>query len=452
MTAVKVPAGVDGAKIGKLARDRYGVWLAGGQGRLKGQIFRFGHCGYFGASDIVVGLSVVEMVLAELGYDVSGAPRWAPPSRSSSRARWRCERHGRKRECSSRRSSPPRASSTSKTRASRSTPGSTGRPRSSWPGSATTTPCSSARRPRSPPRSSTRPPTSRSSAAPASGVDNVDVEAATKRGIIVVNAPASNVLSAAEHTIAMMMACARNIPQAHGALKEGRWERSKYGGVELAGKTLGIVGLGRIGFLVAERARASQDAGRRLRPLRAGRAFPRAGPRAGRQGRGDLRRGRLHHRPPAQERRDARLRRRRGLRRHEGRRAHHQRRPRRHHRRGGAGPGARQRQGRGRGHRRLAGRADHRRSPAQVRPGGKHAAPRRLDQGGAAAGRHPGGRAGGAGPQGPVRAQRRQRAAGARRRGRRAHAVPSRLRAARQADRCSSPTARSTPSRSPTKG
>ena len=70
VTAVKVPAGVDGTKIGKLARDRYGVWLAGGQGKLKGQIFRFGHCGYFGASDILVGLGVVEMVLAELGYDV----------------------------------------------------------------------------------------------------------------------------------------------------------------------------------------------------------------------------------------------------------------------------------------------------------------------------------------------------------------------------------------------
>jgi D-3-phosphoglycerate dehydrogenase len=87
------------------------------------------------------------------------------------------------------------------------------------------------------------------------GVDNVDMKAATKRGIIVVNAPASNVLSAAEHTVAMIMACARNIPQAHKALKEGRWDRSKYGGVELMGKTLGIIGLGRIGFLVAERAR-----------------------------------------------------------------------------------------------------------------------------------------------------------------------------------------------------
>ena len=62
-------------------------------------------------------------------------------------------------------------------------------------------------------------------------------------------------LTAAEHTVALIMACARNIPQAHAALKEGRWDRSKYGGVELAEKTLGIVGLGRIGFLVAERAR-----------------------------------------------------------------------------------------------------------------------------------------------------------------------------------------------------
>jgi aspartate aminotransferase-like enzyme len=70
VTAVRVPEGVDGTQIGKLARDRYGVWLAGGQGRLKGRIFRLGHCGYFGASDIVVGLSTVEMVLAQLGYDV----------------------------------------------------------------------------------------------------------------------------------------------------------------------------------------------------------------------------------------------------------------------------------------------------------------------------------------------------------------------------------------------
>ena len=90
------------------------------------------------------------------------------------------------------------------------------------------------------------------------GVDNIDVKAATKRGIIVVNAPQSNILSAAEHTIAMMMACARNIPQAHMALKQGRWEKSRWKGVELKDKALGIIGLGRIGFLVAERARGLQ--------------------------------------------------------------------------------------------------------------------------------------------------------------------------------------------------
>jgi D-3-phosphoglycerate dehydrogenase len=89
------------------------------------------------------------------------------------------------------------------------------------------------------------------------GVDNVDVKEATRRGIIVVNAPQSNVLTAAEHTVALMMACARNIPQAHADLKAGKWEKGKWGkgGVELQDKVLGIIGLGRIGFLVAERAR-----------------------------------------------------------------------------------------------------------------------------------------------------------------------------------------------------
>jgi D-3-phosphoglycerate dehydrogenase len=86
------------------------------------------------------------------------------------------------------------------------------------------------------------------------GLDNVDVNAATSRGVMVVNAPQSNILSAAEHTIALLLAQARHIPQAHAALVAGRWERSKWEGVELHGKTLGIVGLGRIGALVAQRA------------------------------------------------------------------------------------------------------------------------------------------------------------------------------------------------------
>jgi len=88
------------------------------------------------------------------------------------------------------------------------------------------------------------------------GLDNVDVDAATRRGVMVVNAPQSNVISAAEHTMALLLAQARNVPQAHAALTEGRWERSRWEGVELADKVLGIVGLGRIGKLVADRARA----------------------------------------------------------------------------------------------------------------------------------------------------------------------------------------------------
>jgi len=86
------------------------------------------------------------------------------------------------------------------------------------------------------------------------GVDNVDVDAATRRGIVVANAPESNVVSAAEHTIGLLVALARNIPQAHAALMDGRWERSKWGGVELADKTLGVLGFGRIGRQVARRA------------------------------------------------------------------------------------------------------------------------------------------------------------------------------------------------------
>ncbi len=83
------------------------------------------------------------------------------------------------------------------------------------------------------------------------GVDNVDVEAATRRGVLVANAPQSNVITAAEHTMALLLALARNVPQAHASLTAGAWERSRFSGVELHEKMLGIVGFGRIGQLVA---------------------------------------------------------------------------------------------------------------------------------------------------------------------------------------------------------
>src|SRR5260370_10815895 len=88
------------------------------------------------------------------------------------------------------------------------------------------------------------------------GVDNIDVAAATARGIVVMNAPDGNTITTAEHTIALLVALARSVAQANQSLKAGNWKRKQFIGVELQGKTLGIIGLGRIGRAVAARARA----------------------------------------------------------------------------------------------------------------------------------------------------------------------------------------------------
>ncbi len=86
------------------------------------------------------------------------------------------------------------------------------------------------------------------------GVDNIDVDAATRRGITVVNAPTTNIVAAAEHTVALLWALARNIPQADASLRRGEWKREQFTGTELDGKRLGLVGLGRVGSQVARRA------------------------------------------------------------------------------------------------------------------------------------------------------------------------------------------------------
>ncbi|WP_018661577.1 phosphoglycerate dehydrogenase [Heyndrickxia acidiproducens] len=88
------------------------------------------------------------------------------------------------------------------------------------------------------------------------GVDNIDIDAATRKGIIVVNSPGGNTISATEHTMAMMLSLSRNIPQAHHSASQGKWEREKFKGVELFKKTLGIIGMGKIGTEVAKRAKA----------------------------------------------------------------------------------------------------------------------------------------------------------------------------------------------------
>src|SRR6266566_6994429 len=85
------------------------------------------------------------------------------------------------------------------------------------------------------------------------GLDNVDVSAATKAGVMVVNAPSSNIVSAAEHATALLLAVARQVPQAMASLKSGEWKRSQFTGVEVSGKVAGIIGFGRIGILVAQR-------------------------------------------------------------------------------------------------------------------------------------------------------------------------------------------------------
>ncbi|MCK5178350.1 MAG: phosphoglycerate dehydrogenase, partial [Candidatus Omnitrophica bacterium] len=88
------------------------------------------------------------------------------------------------------------------------------------------------------------------------GMDNVDLKAATKKGVIAMNTPSGNTTATAEHTMGMILALARNIPQAYASMKAGKWDRTKFRGVELHGKKLGVIGFGRIGSTVAKFAKA----------------------------------------------------------------------------------------------------------------------------------------------------------------------------------------------------
>ena len=115
-------------------------------------------------------------------------------------------------------------------------------------------PWSSAPRPKSPKTSSPPPRNLLVVGRAGVGVDNVDVDAATARGIVVMNTPGGNTISTAELTFSMLMALARKIPQAHASMKEGKWNRKDFQGTELYNKTLGILGMGRIGTEVAKRA------------------------------------------------------------------------------------------------------------------------------------------------------------------------------------------------------
>ena len=99
------------------------------------------------------------------------------------------------------------------------------------------------------------------------GFENIDADAATKKGIVVMNTPGGNNVTTGEHTIALMMALARHIPRAVASLKGGKWERDKFVGVELCNKTIGVIGLGNVGRIVAERAAGSAHESDRIRPV-----------------------------------------------------------------------------------------------------------------------------------------------------------------------------------------
>ena len=254
VTAIRVPEGIDGAAVARAMRERSGVTVAGGQGELKGKIVRIGHIGYVSLDDVAAALEALGLALAATGVSID--PGAGPEAARDAYA----GAGGRER---------PRGDVSERPRV-------LVRERIAEAGvdllrdrfdvdvdldgaleerigaydalivrSATKVTADlleQAARLRVIGRAGV-------------GVDNVDVDAATKRGILVVNAPESTVVSAAEHAIGLLLALARSIPQAHAALKEGRWERSRFAGIELAEKTLGVVGFGRIGQQVARRAR-----------------------------------------------------------------------------------------------------------------------------------------------------------------------------------------------------
>ena len=135
------------------------------------------------------------------------------------------------------------------------------------------------------------------------GVDNVDIPAATARGIIVMNTPFGNSITTAEHAITLMLALARQIPEADASTRAGKWEKNKFLGVEIFGKTLGVIGCGNIGSIVADRAHRHEDEGDRLRSVSVRRARGRSRRRKGRA-RGVVAPRRFHHAAHAAHRQD----------------------------------------------------------------------------------------------------------------------------------------------------
>ena len=188
------------------------------------------------------------------------------------------------------------------------------------------------------------------------GVDNVDIPAASRKGIIVMNTPFGNSITTAEHAVAMMFALARQLPEANASTKAGKWEKNRFMGVEITGKTLGVIGCGNIGSIVATRGVGLKMHVIAFDPFLSEDRASELGVTEGRARRASRPR-RLHHAAHAADRQDEEHHQRGLDREDEEGRLHHQLRARRADRRGGPGRGAEERQGGGRGDRRVRGRA-----------------------------------------------------------------------------------------------
>ena len=215
-----------------------------------------------------------------------------------------------------------------------------------------------------------------------SGIDNIDLPAATAKGAVVMNTPFGNSITTAEHAIAMMFALVRHIPAATVSTAKRSWDKSKFLGVELTGKCLGVVGCGNVGSIVADRAVGLRMRVIALRSLPVGRAGDRARRREGRARR-DPRACGHHHPAHAADAADARHSLGRGAGQDQARRADRQLRARRPRRRGGTPRPARLGPRRRRRHRRARRRDGARFAADGASQGRLHAAPRRLDPGGA---------------------------------------------------------------------
>ena len=251
LTGIYVPSDVDGGKLVAYLRDRMGVTFAGGQDQLKGKIVRIAHLGYIGVFDVVTAIAALEMASAISATlyrsDAVSVPRRncsCPSLRSETMYRVLVSDKLSAQGLEILKSAPDIEVDNITGLKPPELAEKIGPYHGLIVRSASTVTAEVI----------AAADNLRVIGRAGIGVDNIDVPAATKRGIVVMNTPAGNNITTAEHAISMMLALARSIPQATASMKGGKWEKSRFIGSEVFNKTLGIVGIGNIGSVVADRA------------------------------------------------------------------------------------------------------------------------------------------------------------------------------------------------------